>query len=351
MRTFLERCSDPSRFAVAAPGFGSPHAWTERRVGDRTIRQFRLDRSGRLTRYSRRVGSTVAVTHRRRSLSGFATVYSHSPELLLPFVLSGFRGRLVLHVLGDLPAEARHARNPLFRPFGRPYRQLAFWVMRHCDRVLWIDATQIPLLPREIADRSEPLATFYDPELFRPAERPQPAPSRPLLVSVSRLTPLKRVDVIVRALARAAAAGDDWGLAICGSGPEERDLRRLADDLGVGDRIEWHVGHLSGAELAELLRSADAGLLVSAAEGSPAAVKEMLASGLPVVVSDVGDNRTLVHDGVNGVLLARVDADAVHEGVRRALALAPSARDAAVASVAPFTVERWVERLESLLTR
>jgi glycosyltransferase involved in cell wall biosynthesis len=346
--TYLERCSQPERHAIAAPGFGESGRWLARAFGGRTYQFFGLDGHGTSLLPSRRLRCTLAVARHYGSLRTFDTVYSHGPELLLPFVLRRFPGRLVLHVLGGLEAEARYARNPLFRPFGRAYRRLAYWVMGRCSRVIWVDATQIPHLPLRIAELSEALSTFYDPSVFRPREESR-RPGPPRLVVVARLTALKRVDVVLRALAESVRRGDDWRLTVCGSGDEESALRSLALQLEVDARVEWQTGHLASEELAAILRDADVGLLVSASEGSPSVVKEMLASGVPVVVSNVGDNSAVVADGVTGIVLDRVDAETVYLGVCRALSLGDAARVAAVDSVTRFGADQWTVRLESLL--
>ena len=348
VRTFLERCSDPGRYAIASPGYGSCGRWSERTLVGRTYPQFRLDAGRAPLLRSHRLQSSLAVVRHYRRLRGFDVVYSHGPELLLPFVLGRFRGRLVLHVLGDVEADARHARTPVFRPFAGLYRRLALWVVRRCDCVLWVDATRVPDLAPDVAVRSEVLTTFYDPDVFRPWDGPRPE-GPPRLVSVARLAPVKRLDVVLGALAEATSRGEDWRLSVCGDGEMQGALRALAAQLGVEGRVEWLTRHLAPEELAEVVRRADVGLLVSASEGSPAAVKELLASGVPVVVSDVGDNRTIVRDGVNGILLDRVDALSVYDGIRRALALPTGARTVAAESVASFAVDRWAVRLETLL--
>jgi glycosyltransferase involved in cell wall biosynthesis len=343
--TLLERTSKPERYAIAAPN-GGPPGWTSRSLGTRTFDVYVLGERRPLLR-SHRLGAVLLVIRSVRRLRRFRVIYSHGPELLVPFVLAGYRGRLVLYVVGDIGAEVGHARHAALRPLARMYVAFSFWLMKRCAKVIWVDATQLDGLPRSIAERSDVLATAYDPEVFTPA--PEPPTREPVrLVSVSRLTLLKRVDITLRALALAAADGRDWRLTVCGSGEDEERLRALAYELGVADRVDWRTQHLSREELAAAIRSSHVGILVSASEGSPTVVKEFLGSGLAVVVSNVGDNRTLVRDGVNGVLLEKVDPSSVYAGVDRALAL-PNAPAEAVASVAPFVVDTWVERLESLL--
>jgi glycosyltransferase involved in cell wall biosynthesis len=88
---------------------------------------------------------------------------------------------------------------------------------------------------------------------------------------------------------------------------------------------------------------------VSAAEGSPSVVKEMLASGLLVIVSDAGDNRTVVQDGRIGVVVHDVSPHSVEAALRTALALGDSVYSAALGSVAQYSLPRGIRHLERLL--
>ena len=108
---------------------------------------------------------------------------------------------------------------------------------------------------------------------------------------VGRVTPLKDVRAIVRAVARMSAPGvrlhlvgptDDPGYAA--------GVRALAEGLGVSDRV-----HLAGAQPVGLwLRHLDAVVLASRSEAEPLALLEAMAAGVPVVAPDVGGVRALV---------------------------------------------------------
>lgn len=347
MRNFLARCAEPERYAIAAPEWGVYHTWSDREHAGRRYPYYRLWAGGGTTFGSRRVGATLSTARRAGDLRSFDVVFSHAPELLLPLLLRGFRGRAVLHVIGNLTAEVRFGRHRVFGSPGLPaaYRELAFWVMRRCHRVLWVDPNAMEATPPDIRARSEQLSTLYDDGVFHPPEQ-FARNEEPLLVWVSRLTPLKRVDAALRAVQLAGSRGLRWRIAICGTGDSELELRRLTVDLGIGDRVDW-LGGVGHAELAELMRRADAGLLLSAAEGSPSVVKEMLASGLPVVATRVGDNSLTIRDGVNGRLVDDPTPEAVVEAVSSVLGMPDPARRAAADPVRRWSVENWVATLET----
>jgi len=342
MRGFLANCREPERYAVAGPDWGDTGRWQPRAYRDREF-PFRRLHMVRLP-ISKRLRVSAAAARDLRSLRGFPTVYSHGPELLLPFVLGRYPGRLVLHVLGNLRAEVAYGATPFLRNMAvqHAYAAISLAVMRRCSRILWVEGAQLAEMPEEIRTKSEILGTFYDDDVFRSA--PHEREGDPTLLVVARLEPIKRIDLVLRAVAHARAEGERWRLIVCGRGAVEDDLRRLAGELGLNGVVEWRIEYEGSEDLAALMRRAHAGLLVSEAEGSPTVIKEMLACGLPVVGTRVGDNELVIRDGVTGAIV-EPRPDSVVAGIRRALAL-QNVADTGPASVAPHALAVWAKRLE-----
>ncbi|MCP4002759.1 MAG: glycosyltransferase family 4 protein [bacterium] len=116
---------------------------------------------------------------------------------------------------------------------------------------------------------------------------PHPNYAADLLV-VSRLAPEKGVDVLLRALPKIEVDGRPAILRIVGSGESEAELRQLASQLGLEQRVIFD-GHVSvGEEL--FARYASARLLVipSHTEGVPKTAFEAMAFGRPVLATAVG---------------------------------------------------------------
>lgn len=109
-------------------------------------------------------------------------------------------------------------------------------------------------------------------------------PEATLLLSVGRLAPEKRPDLIARAVAEAGRSRD-LGLVLVGEGAMRRKLEKLAAESG---RVRL-LGHVSGREeMARLMASADALVHGCEAETFGLVVAEALACGTPVVVPDRG---------------------------------------------------------------
>lgn len=151
-------------------------------------------------------------------------------------------------------------------------------------------------------------------ELERFAVSPEPS-SRTILF-IGRLDPPKRPDLALRAFARTTATFPDAELLVVGDGVLAGESERLAQELGLGDRVRF-LG--SRDDVPELLAQAACVLLASDYESSPLAVVEGMAAGLPVVASDAAGIGELVEDGRTGYLAPAGDADGLAAALERVL--------------------------------
>jgi glycosyltransferase involved in cell wall biosynthesis len=90
---------------------------------------------------------------------------------------------------------------------------------------------------------------------------------------------------------------------IAGRGPEEGKLRHLAKSLGVMESISF-VGYIPSEEIPQYLESSDIYVSTSLSDaGIAASTAEAMASGLPVIITNSGENRLWVQDGESGFLI------------------------------------------------
>jgi len=121
-----------------------------------------------------------------------------------------------------------------------------------------------------------------------------------LIVFVGRITGEKQLDKLVRAFAVLDPALDAR-LELVGGGDQEQQLRNLANQLGVGDRVKI-TGYVEVSYLRGALTRATVFAMPSIAELQSIATMEAMASGLPVVAANAMALPHLVHDGDNGYL-------------------------------------------------
>ena len=122
--------------------------------------------------------------------------------------------------------------------------------------------------------------------LPQPGTTSGPDPARPLIASVGRLERYKGHHRVIAALPGVLEVCPGARLRVVGSGPYEADLRRLAESLGIADRVE--IGPIPPTDrqgMATLLAEASLVTLLSDYEAHPIAALEALGLGRPVLVT------------------------------------------------------------------
>jgi glycosyltransferase involved in cell wall biosynthesis len=180
-----------------------------------------------------------------------------------------------------------------------------------------------------------------------------PPPPRPYrcdrygdyLFAVSRLTPLKRIDLVVRALARPEATG--VRCLIAGDGEERQNLEHLVLELGLENRVHL-IGEVSSDQLVEHLAACRAVCFPARNEDFGFVTVESFASRKAVVTcTDSGGPAELVHDGVEGLVTAPTP-EALAPALGRLAAdesLACRLGEAALQAVSEMTWPKALERL------
>jgi glycosyltransferase involved in cell wall biosynthesis len=181
-----------------------------------------------------------------------------------------------------------------------------------------------------------------------PADVPPPPPDdAPFTIgTVARLDRFKGVDVLIRA---AAILGDDVRVEVIGDGDQRDALRRIADEVGMGDRLALR-GWRHEA-MAEVARTCHVFALPSRLEAFPLTVLEAMAWGVPVVATDVGSTSEAVEDGVTGGLVPPDDVGALAAAMQALRDPGLRARRAAAARARvaeDFTATAMAQRYEAL---
>jgi glycosyltransferase involved in cell wall biosynthesis len=158
---------------------------------------------------------------------------------------------------------------------------------------------------------------------------------------VGRLSQEKGADVLVRAF-----RGVPGRLVLAGQGPQEQQVRSLADD-----RVEF-LGHVERENLPELYARADCLVLPSRSEAWGMVLNEGAAAGLPLVATEAaGGGYDLIEPGVNGYRVPVDDEDSLANALR-AVAADPAWRVAAGERsrelTAGYTGDAWSDRVVAL---
>jgi glycosyltransferase involved in cell wall biosynthesis len=135
------------------------------------------------------------------------------------------------------------------------------------------------------------------------------------LACVGRLDVISKAqDVLLQVLGLPHWRERKIRLSLVGKGPHERCLRHLAEELGLTN-VEF-AGQQDNIE--EIWSEHHALVLPSRFEGMPLVVVEAMLCGRPCIVSDVGGNRELIRDGINGFLAKAPTIELLDEAMNRA---------------------------------
>lgn len=146
-------------------------------------------------------------------------------------------------------------------------------------------------------------------------------PGTPVAVCISRLVPRKGQDTLVRIWPAVRRHVPDAHLLVVGTGPLEKDLRRMVDQAGLHHAVTL-TGEVSGADLPAYYRTGDVCAMPCRTrlggmdvEGLGLVFLEAQACGVPVIVGDSGGAPETVVDGITGLVVDGHDDAQVRDAV------------------------------------
>jgi glycosyltransferase involved in cell wall biosynthesis len=300
----VERGHEVTVFTADARSADAPRR--QRRNGVRVIRHRGVAPGGAfhvapgIVRSVRESDADVVHAHNYHSLPLFFATFGNERGPELPLVATP-------HYHGASASGVRDRLLSVYRPLGG-------WALGRADSVVAVSEWERQQLKRDFGVDARVIPNGLDVARFSgatPLTR-----DRPYLLSVGRLEAYKGVQHAIRAL----TALPDYDLVVAGSGPYADDLRRVARDTGVIDRVDFR-GYVADEDLPGLYAGAAGFVTLSGFEAYGMTVAEALAAGTPCVVREAGALVDWVErDDVVGVTDGdERDPRAVAEAVRNAV--------------------------------
>ncbi len=231
----------------------------------------------------------------------------------IPFAAAAIMTRQIASELNLKVVTTLHGTDITLVGSSPSFKPVTQWSIEQSDAVTAVSRYLRDETYRQIPMKKEiqVVYNFIDPdrhEVREPRCIPEKTSERQVtLMHISNFRPIKRTDDVVRIFARVRESMDAR-LVLVGDGPEYGRTRELVDSMGLTSVVRY-VGVVD--EVAPLLKAADVLLLPSETESFGLVALEAMASGVPVVASDVGGLPEVVEHGVTGFLAPVGDIDAM----------------------------------------
>jgi glycosyltransferase involved in cell wall biosynthesis len=148
------------------------------------------------------------------------------------------------------------------------------------------------------------------------ADRPPlTAPGARVLLMLGQPVLAKGYVELLDAWRAVAPLAGEWHLVMAGGGWGNVDLERECRSRGISERAHW-IGAQPAERIPALMRASDGFVLPSHNEGLSISVLEAMATGLPVVATDVGGHAEVLRDGESGWLVPARDVAALERALR-----------------------------------
>ena len=262
------------------------------------IASFVVSATAEATRYIR--SEQPDLIHTYFGLPSGAIGWSMRRLFGIPYLIS-FRGR---DVHGGNTRDSRGIQGPM-RWLSRPVWRGADSLIANSDGLREIALDVLP------DARVGVIPNGVDTEVFSPGciqpDRTAEA------IFVGRLEPYKGLGDLLEAVRSARASGADFRLSIVGDGSLCTELKAQAASLRIDDCVTF-LGQIDREKIPDQYRTSDFLVLPSIVEGMPNTVLEGMASGLPILATQIPGSEELVDDS-NGILVEPSSPGALADGL------------------------------------
>jgi len=194
------------------------------------------------------------------------------------------------------------------------------WAIKHADAVITNSPENYEFSRKLRSNRNK---TYYinngvqypsEKELSKLREKYKKHDNSVNLLSMARLIPERRYDLVLRAFAKIRSQKNNIFLRILGDGPVFKQLKSLAEELNISDSVQF-TGRIRHSEIFKYIAASDVYISATTVETHGSSIAEAAAFGLPIVVTRVGFPAQLVINGVTGFVVEPNDESQLAEAI------------------------------------
>ncbi len=270
-----------------------------------------------LENYAYQIGARFDLIHVHDWLTGFAGIALQQAWgcPLIATIHATERGRNRGHLSNELQRFIDQAERDLVHQAQRVIvcsRHMAHEVQYFFQ----VRATKLDIIPNGINIAN--LRNGYNREELVTFRTKYANPDDQIVFTISRLVYEKGIHLLIQAAPRILAACPQTRFIIAGKGPEAKNLKQQAENLGVAGRVNF-IGFISYEDRDQLFTVADCAIFPSLYEPFGIVALEAMALGCPLVVSDVGGLAEMVEHAETGIKIYPDNVDSTAWGIMHAL--------------------------------
>lgn len=256
-------------------------------------------------------------------LRDFDVIYLHYPffggaELVYLFKLLNPRKRLIIHYHMDVVG-----LSPLARLLSLPSCFIFSQLFKKADLIItasldYIKRGSLRDIYKKYSHKFKQVPYVVDIDRFRPEEKEGDIVRLLFVGGLDQAHYFKGVAKLLEAVSLLKKEGiNNWQLAIVGSGNLEDDYKKKARDLGINDKVDF-LGNLSDQDLSKTYTQSHLTILPSTNKGEAFGIVliESMASGTPVLASDLAGVRDVFTDSQEGFLVEPGNISALKEKLK-----------------------------------
>lgn len=236
------------------------------------------------------------------------------PDICIPFLNMYAEYAVIACLFSNIKVVACERNDPHYSPEAKIYRLLRNPLYSLADKVICQTQDMVDYFPKHIRNKSRIILNPINTSL----PEPYVGKREKRIVAVGKLGKQKNFSMAIDSFALIQSDIREYCLEIYGEGTLRAELEKQIEDAGLSNRV-FLMGQSDN--LFNDIKSAELFIMTSDYEGMSNALIEAMALGLPCISTNhpIGGAKTLIENGINGVLVPVNDAKEMANAIKKVI--------------------------------